>query len=80
MLIMIVIMMITMGITFIFLPGSTLTIPVTVALAHFGYSAFSFLLARTKYVERIPIVISHIISGLALIIYGLLAIFVEFGI
>ena len=73
-------MMITMGITFIFLPESTLAIPVTVALAHFGYSTLSFYLARTKYVKRIPAVISHVISGLALIIYGLMAIFVEFGI
>ena len=72
-------MMITMGITFIFLPDSTFIIPVTVALAHFGYSALSFFLARTRYVKRVPVVVSHIISGLALIIYGLLAIFVEFG-
>jgi len=73
-------MMITMGITFIFLPNSTFIIPITVALAHFGYSALSFYLARTKHVKRIPIVLSHIISGLALIIYGLMALFVEFGI
>ena len=73
-------MMITMGITFIFLPNSTFLIPITVALAHFGYSALSFYLARTKHVKRIPNIISHIISGLALIIYGLMAIFVEFGV
>ena len=71
-------MLITMGITFIFLPDSTFLIPIAVALAHFGYSALSFYLARTKYVRRIPVVISHVISGLALIIYGLMAIFVEF--
>jgi len=73
-------MLITMGITFIFLPSSTFLIPVTVALAHFGYSALSFHLAHTKNVRRIPAVLSHLISGLALIIYGLMAIFVEFGI
>ena len=73
-------MLITMGITFIFLPGSTVLIPVTVALAHFGYSALSFHLARTKYVKRFPVVLSHVISGLALIVYGLTAIFVELGI
>ncbi|MCL2674769.1 MAG: manganese efflux pump [Defluviitaleaceae bacterium] len=70
-------MLITMGITLIFLPNSTFVIPVTVALAHFGYSSLSFTLARTRYVKQIPIVLSHIISGLALIIYGLMALFVE---
>jgi len=73
-------MMITMGITFVFLPASTLAIPITVALAHFGYSSLSFFLARTKYVKRIPIVVSHVVSGAALIVYGLMAIFVEFGV
>ena len=73
-------MLITMGITFIFLPGATLLIPIAVALAHFGYSALSFYLARTKHIKRISPVISHVISGLALIIYGLMALFVEFGI
>jgi len=71
-------MLITMGITFIFLPGSAVLIPITVALAHFGYSAFSFYLARTKHVKRFAAGVSHVISGLALIIYGLMAIFVEF--
>ena len=73
-------MLITMGITFIFIPSSTFLIPITVAFAHFGYSALSFHLARTNYAKRIPIAASHVISGLALIIYGLMAIFVEFGI
>ena len=73
-------MMITMGITFIFLPYSTVIIPITVTLAHFGYSSISFFLARTKYIQRLPVASCHIISGLALIIYGLMAIFVEFGI
>jgi len=73
-------MLITMGITFIFLPNSTILIPITVALAHFVYSALSFYLARTKQVKRIPVAVSHVISGFALIIYGLLALFVEFAI
>jgi len=73
-------MLITMGITFIFLPSSTFVIPITVALAHFGYSALSFRLARTKQVKRIPAVVSHVISGLALITYGMMALFVELGI
>ena len=73
-------MLITMGITLIFLPESNLFIPLTVAFAHFAYSTLSFYLARTKYVQRIPVGLSHIISGTALIIYGLMALFVEFGI
>ena len=72
-------MMITMGITFIFLPYSNFFIPITVALAHFGYSALSFYLARIKQIKRIPIALSHIISGFALIIYGLMALFIELG-
>ena len=73
-------MLITIGITFIFLPGQTLLIPVAVALAHFGYSALSFYLARSKHVKRIPAALSHVVSGLALVVYGLMALFVEFGI
>ena len=73
-------MMITMGITFIFLPGSAFAIPLTVAFAHFGYSSFSFYLAKTKHIKRIPVVISNIISGFALITYGLMALFIEFGV
>ena len=73
-------MLITMGITFIFIPYSTFIIPITVALAHFGYSALSFFLARTNFVMRMPARLSHIISGTALIIYGLMALFVELGV
>jgi len=72
-------MLITMGITFVFLPYSTLIIPITVALAHFGYSTLSFFLARTKYMKRAPIALSHVISGFALMIYGMMALFVELG-
>ena len=70
-------MLITIGISFIFLPHSTIVIPLTVAFAHFGYSALSFFLARTKYAKRIPAALSNVISGCALIIYGLMALFVE---
>jgi len=70
-------MLITMGLTLIFLPYSTFIIPITVALAHFIYSALSFNLARSKYTARIPATLSHVISGLALVVYGLMALFVE---
>ena len=73
-------MLITMGITFIFLPYSTFLIPITVALAHLGYSALAFHLARTRHVKRIPVVLSHVISGIALITYGMMALFVELGV
>ncbi|MCL2215593.1 MAG: manganese efflux pump [Defluviitaleaceae bacterium] len=72
-------MLITMGITFVLLPYSTMVIPITVALAHFGYSSLTFYLARTKHMQRIPLAFCHAISGLALIAYGLMALFVEFG-
>jgi len=73
-------MLITMGIAIVFYPGATLFIPLSVALAHFGYSTISFFMARTRRVRKIPNVISHVISGIALIIYGLMALFAEFGI
>jgi len=73
-------MVITMGITFIFLPYSTFIAPIIVAFAHFGYSALSFFLARTNFVKRMPIMLSHVVSGTALIIYGLMALFIELGI
>ena len=73
-------MLITMGIAFIFLPSSTFLIPLTVAIAHFGYSALSFQLARSKHIKSVPAAASHTISGLALITYGLMALFAEFGV
>jgi len=73
-------MLITMGITFVFGVYSTFAIPITVALAHFGYSALSFFLARTSVVKRMPIALTHVISGAALITYGVMALFVEIGI
>jgi len=70
-------MIITMGITFIFIENSTILIPIVVALAHFGYSALSFYLARSKYIKKLPVTLSYVISGLALITYGLMALFLE---
>ncbi|MCL1862716.1 MAG: manganese efflux pump [Defluviitaleaceae bacterium] len=64
-------MIITMGLTFIF--GTAIVIPLTVAVAHFGYSVISFYLVRHRYVQKLPLALSHVISGLALIIYGVFA-------
>ena len=72
-------MLITMGITFL-LPNASFLVPVAVGAAHFGYSALSFSLARGRHMQRIPVVLSHVISGAALVIYGLMAIFVELGV
>jgi putative Mn2+ efflux pump MntP len=71
-------MLITMGITFVFLPYSTIAIPLTVAVAHFGYSTLTFYLARVKQVQQIPLALSHVISGFALIAYGMMALLVDF--
>ncbi|MCL2363467.1 MAG: manganese efflux pump [Defluviitaleaceae bacterium] len=70
-------MLITMGLTILFAPDTFFVIPVVVAAAHFGYSAISFFLARSKYAKRIPVILSYVISGVALIVYGLMALFVE---
>jgi putative Mn2+ efflux pump MntP len=70
-------MLISMGLTLVFTPYASPVIPVTVALAHFGYSSLTFYLAGIKQVQRIPIALSHAISGLALIIYGVMALFVD---
>ena len=71
-------MVITMGLTLIFLPyHSTLLIPITVAAAHFTYSALTFYLARTKRVKQMSAALSHVISGAALITYGVLALVLE---
>jgi len=72
-------MLITMGITLIFGQSSTFVIPMAVAFAHFGYSAITFCLARTRHVRRIPVAAGHVISGSALIVYGLLALFLDIG-
>jgi hypothetical protein len=64
-------MLITMGITFIF--GAYIVIPVTVAAAHFAYSALTFWFARSRFVRRVPPAVGHVISGLALVAYGIFA-------
>lgn len=66
-------MLVTMGVTFIFQPYATLAIPLTVAAAHFAYCTLAFYLVRTKHARRIPIAASHVISGLALVAYGVFA-------
>jgi hypothetical protein len=72
-------MLITMGIVFVFGAEANLLIPLTVALAHFAYSTITFFLVRTKRIQQLPDLLSHVISGGGLIIYGLMAIFVDFG-
>jgi len=64
-------MFITIGLTLI-LDAPTILIPITVALAHFVYATVTFFLA--KYLRRFPPVAGHIVSGVALIIYGIMAI------
>jgi len=70
-------MIITMGITFVFMPYGTIFIPLTVALAHFIYSSVCFFLVRTKYISKMPLALSHYLSGAGLIIYGLMALLLE---
>jgi len=69
-------MLITMGITFVFLPDSNILIPLTVAAAHFVYCTITFFLVRVDTIKKMPVMLSHIISGSGLIIYGLLALFI----
>ncbi|MCL2847072.1 MAG: hypothetical protein FWE38_05325 [Firmicutes bacterium] len=64
-------MLITMGLTFI-LDVQTIWIPLTVGLAHLGYSMATFFLAR--YLRRLPHYVGHLLSGIALVTYGLMAI------
>jgi len=66
-------MLITMGITFLFLPRATLWIPLTVAFAHLGYSTLSFWGVRGRHAQKIPATISQILSGCALLAYGAMA-------
>ncbi|MCL2234783.1 MAG: manganese efflux pump [Firmicutes bacterium] len=64
-------MFITIGLT-LTLEISTVLIPLTVAIAHFAYSLVTFFLS--KYLRRFPPIIGHIVAGLALIAYGIMAI------
>ena len=69
-------MLITMGLTLIFRQESTFIIPIIVSLAHFCYATITFTLARTKYAQRIPTALSHVISGVALVMYGVMALLI----
>ena len=64
-------MFITIGLT-LTLDMRTILIPLTVGFAHFIYSATTFALA--KHLRRFPPMAGHIISGVAIIIYGIMAI------
>ena len=64
-------MFITVGLTLV-LDVTTILIPVTVGLAHLVYCVTTFFLA--KYLRKLPAIITHLISGVALICYGTMAI------
>lgn len=64
-------MFITIGLT-LTLDVRTILIPITVGLAHFVYSAVTFALA--KYLRKLPPMVGHIIAGVALVVYGIMAI------
>ncbi|MCL2570193.1 MAG: manganese efflux pump [Firmicutes bacterium] len=66
-------MFITIGLT-LALDITTIIIPVVVAGAHFVYCTVTFLLA--KYLRRTPQLVGVIISGVALIVYGIMAILI----
>jgi len=76
-------MLITIGITLIFADREALglslnlplLIPATVAAAHFVYATGAFYLAQLRFVKKLPLLWSGVISGAALIVYGVLAIF-----
>jgi len=63
-------MFITIGLT-LTLDVTTILIPITVGLAHFVYSVITFSLA--KHLRRFPPMAGHIMSGVALIAYGVMA-------
>jgi len=64
-------MFISIGLVFI-LENVTIFIPIFVAIMHLVYSSITFLLA--KYLRRLPPIVGALVSGLALIGYGLMAI------
>jgi len=64
-------MFITVGLT-LTLDIQTLIIPVTVALAHLIFSCLTFCLS--KFLRHLPPSVGTIIAGVALIVYGVLAI------
>jgi len=64
-------MFITLALT-LTLDVITILIPLTVAFAHFIYSTVTFFLS--KYFRKFPSVIGHVIAGVALVAYGIMAI------
>jgi putative Mn2+ efflux pump MntP len=70
-------MIITMGLTLAFGAAAGWIIPITVTLAHTGYSVLAFALVRTRLLHHLHPRTSHAISAAALIIYGLMAIFLD---
>ncbi|MCL2375558.1 MAG: tRNA lysidine(34) synthetase TilS [Firmicutes bacterium] len=63
-------MLITIGMT-LTLGVTTIWIPLTVGIAHFVYCVATFYLS--KYLRRYPATLGAILSGSALIVYGILA-------
>jgi len=63
-------MFITIGLTLV-LDVTTLWIPITVAVAHLVYSVVTFFFA--KYLRKLKPIVGYMISGIALVIYGILA-------
>lgn len=65
-------MLITIGLTLtVDITSGTIWIPITVGIAHLVYCSATFFLA--KYLRRLPHWIGHVVAGIALIIYGTLA-------
>jgi len=63
-------MLITVGLM-LTLETTTVVVPIVIALAHFVYSAVMFFLA--KYFRRLPSWVGCVVSGVALISYGIMA-------
>jgi len=63
-------MIITIGLT-LMLDTRTIFIPITIAIAHFIYCTTTFFFS--KYLRKLPHSVGHTLSGLALVIYGIMA-------
>ena len=63
-------MVITIGLT-LMLDTTTVLIPISVAFFHFFYCVLTFFLS--KYLRKLPQIVGHMISGIALLIYGTMA-------
>ncbi|MCL2587622.1 MAG: hypothetical protein FWE31_05325 [Firmicutes bacterium] len=65
-------MLITLGLTLVYQATSApIIIPIVVGVAHFVYCTATFFMA--KYLRKFPHWVGHVISGIALIIYGIMA-------